>query len=92
MTSHVPFGARVTATRTLRSVAAAATPTPRATPRVTLPDADFDIGPGTYTQPILGRASRVDLHVVLAVLALGIAGGLYATWKVKPGRRNRLDR
>jgi hypothetical protein len=77
----------------LKSTAAAATPTPKATPRVTLPGATgVETGaPGTYTDPILGRESRTDVYVVLAVLTLAIAGGLFATWKVKPGRRRRLD-
>jgi hypothetical protein len=77
----------------LKSTAAAATPKPTtgATPRVTLPDADFDLAPGSYTQPMTGRESRTDFYLALAVLMLAVAGGLFATWKVKPGRQGRTD-
>jgi hypothetical protein len=71
----------------LKSTAPSASPTPRPTPRVTLPDAGDSGVPGTYIEPTLGRESRTDLYLVLAVLTLASGGGLLATWKVRPGRR-----
>ncbi|HVA85283.1 MAG TPA: CHRD domain-containing protein [Candidatus Saccharimonadales bacterium] len=65
------------------STVAVTTP-PLQTPPVTLP-------PTSALAPLDRRDANIDLAPVLALLALGMLGGLLATWKVRPMRRGSVE-